>query len=255
MAKPAEHPTRVTGADEARVPAGRDSEDATVVARDRGAVGVIDPPEPGDPDDLVDTPDPGDSSGPVDRSEVEDSSAAADGIEATADKRRGLARRSVLAVRARWIPIVAVLLVAGSLAFASYEFWQHRELDSADALRGQYIDTARTGVVALTTISSASAEADVKRLANLSSGSFKTDFTSRSGSYTQIVKEAQVASKGTIIAVGVEKMSDTSATMLVAAHAEVTNEGTKTPEPRDYRFRVVVSNGDPMTIAKVDFVP
>lgn len=191
------------------------------------------------------------STGP--RSKI--SSAAADGIEATADKRRGLARRSVLAVRARWIPIVAVLLVAGSLAFASYEFWQHRELDSADALRGQYIDTARTGVVALTTISSASAEADVKRLANLSSGSFKTDFTSRSGSYTQIVKEAQVASKGTIIAVGVEKMSDTSATMLVAAHAEVTNEGTKTPEPRDYRFRVVVSNGDPMTIAKVDFVP
>lgn len=255
MAKPAEHPTRVTGADEARVTDRRDSEDATVVARDRGAVGVIDPPEPADPDDLVGSPDPGDAPETADSSEGGDRSAVVYGTEATTDEHRGLARRSVLAVRARWIPIVAVLLVAGSLAFASYEFWQHRELDSADALRGQYIDTARTGVVALTTISSASAEADVKRLANLSSGSFKTDFTSRSGSYTQIVKEAQVASKGTIIAVGVEKISDTSATMLVAAHAEVTNEGTKTPEPRDYRFRVVVSNGDPMTITKVDFVP
>ena len=63
-----------------------------------------------------------------------------------------------------------------------------------------------------------------------------------------------MTSKGTIVSVGVERFDDQSATLLVAAHSEITNKGTSDPESRDYRFRVVVTNGDPQTISKVDFV-
>ncbi len=154
----------------------------------------------------------------------------------------------------RAITAIIVLAAVASAAFGGYQLWQNHRLDARDALRAEYIDTAKDGVLRLTTISSSSADADVKKLLAITSGDFRTQFGSRTQSYSKVVKEAEGTSKGTIVSVGVERFDDQSATLLVAAHSEITNKGTSDPESRDYRFRVVVTNGDPQTISKVDFV-
>lgn len=63
-----------------------------------------------------------------------------------------------------------------------------------------------------------------------------------------------MTSKGTIISVGVERFDDDTATLLVAAHSEITNKRHDRPRDPDYRPWVVVTNGDLQTISKVDFV-
>ncbi|MGV9860671.1 hypothetical protein ACWDTD_18745 [Gordonia sp. NPDC003425] len=198
-------------------------------------------------------------------SDVDATGAAASEVETTdtdtADtagapdtSRSGRVARLARGAASRWPAIVMAVCVAGSLAFVGHELWERHQMDSYDSMRAEYLQTAKDGVVSLTTVNSKTADADIKRLLSKSSGTFKTDFSSRSGSYTQIVKEAQVSSKGTILSAGIEKIDSSSATILVAAHAEVTNENATDPEGRDYRFRVVVTNGEPMTISKVDFV-
>lgn len=158
----------------------------------------------------------------------------------------------------RWRRPIAVsilaLAVACSAAFCGYAVYRHHFLNKQEALRNEYISTARAGVQRLTTIGAATVDKDVAALLAMSSGDFKTQFSSRSESYATVVKDAAVTSNGTVISIGVERMDNASATLLVASHAEVTNQGTAQPEPRDYRFRVTVSNGHPQTIAKVEFV-
>lgn len=191
-------------------------------------------------------------------SDVDATGAAASEVETTDGapdtSRSGRVARLARGAASRWPAIVMAVCVAGSSAFVGHELWERHQMDSYDSMRAEYLQTAKDGVVSLTTVNSKTADADIKRLLSKSSGTFKTDFSSRSGSYTQIVKEAQVSSKGTILSAGIEKIDSSSATILVAAHAEVTNENATDPEGRDYRFRVVVTNGEPMTISKVDFV-
>lgn len=150
--------------------------------------------------------------------------------------------------------LALVLAAVLSAVFAGLAYREHHRLDADEQLRERYVATARSGIEALTTVNAKTVDADVAELLDMASGDFKTDFGGRSESYKQVVGDAQATSKGTVIDVGVEKMDDDTATLLVAAHAEVTNEGTTTPEMRDYRFRVVVTNGSPQTMSKVDFV-
>ena len=156
--------------------------------------------------------------------------------------------------RTRITAALAVIAALAAIAFGGYQLWQSHRPDERDDLRAAYIDTAKDGILRLTTVRSASADADVKHLLAITSGDFRTQFASRTESYSKVVKDAAVTSKGTIISVGVERFDDHAATLLVAAHSEITNKGTTAPETRDYRFRVVVTNGDPQTISKVDFV-
>lgn len=158
----------------------------------------------------------------------------------------------------RWLrPVARVLIalvLAAAAAFCSYEYNQRSNLNADEELRDRYVAAAGQGILNLTTISADSADQDVAKLVEQSTGDFKADFGGRSASYTQVVKDAAVSSKGNIVSVGIERMDEQTATVLVAAHAEITNEETAEPEARDYRFRVVVTNSNPMKLSKVDFV-
>ena len=161
--------------------------------------------------------------------------------------------------RARTAAGVTVALVCVGAAIAGSVFLgiglhDRSQIDATDSLRAAYIDAGRAGITALTTISATSADKDVKTLLARSSGDFKADFGGRSTSYTQVVKEAGVTSTGRIVSVGVERFDDKTATLLIAAHADIKNQGSPQPEARDYRFRVTVTNGAPPTLSKVDFV-
>ncbi|MEO9221649.1 MAG: hypothetical protein ABI251_07715 [Mycobacteriaceae bacterium] len=125
-----------------------------------------------------------------------------------------------------------------------------------DAQREQFIQTARQGVLNLTTIHYATAPADVQHLLDGASGDFAKDFGGRKDSYIQVVQKAQVNSDGKIETAGVEKIEGNTGVVLVASTAKVSNSSAPGAEDRSYRLRVTVTDADGrMTVSNVQFVP
>ncbi len=128
--------------------------------------------------------------------------------------------------------------------------------DGVDAQREGFIQTARQGVLNLTTIHYATAPQDVQHLLDGASGAFAQDFGGRKDNYIQVVQKAQVNSDGTINTAGVEKVDGNIGVVLVASTARVSNSASPTGEDRSYRLRVTVTDaGGRMTVSNVEFVP
>ncbi|MBF6319374.1 hypothetical protein IU453_21705 [Nocardia cyriacigeorgica] len=179
------------------------------------------------------------SSGKADDSSSAD---AADG-----DRPRRAVR--ILAVAAS--TIVALALVAGAVisVFAVHS------TDERDALRAEYIQTARQTVLNLTTIRADTAKEDIDRILTMASGEFKDEFNGRVDPFTEVVKQAKVQSTGEVVEAALESSDDNSARVLVAAKQTVTNAGQEGPQLRYYRFRITVTNSDSgMTASDVEFV-
>ncbi|WP_369023187.1 hypothetical protein [Nocardia cyriacigeorgica] len=180
------------------------------------------------------------SSGKADDSSSAD--AAADG-----DRPRRAVR--ILAVAAS--TIVALALVAGAVI----SVFAVRSTDERDALRAEYIQTARQTVLNLTTIRADTAKEDIDRILTMASGEFKDEFNGRVDPFTEVVKQAKVQSTGEVVEAALESSDDNSARVLVAAKQTVTNAGQEGPQLRYYRFRITVTNSDSgMTASDVEFV-
>ncbi|MPZ36190.1 MAG: hypothetical protein GEV13_35465 [Rhodospirillales bacterium] len=115
---------------------------------------------------------------------------------------------------------------------------------------------ARQGIINLTTIDHNTADRDVKRLLEGTTGQFKKDFTERSNDFVDLVKQSKVVSSGDIREIGIEKKDEKSVRVLVAAQAQVRNSAAPEGEPRDYRLAVTLEKQDNRwLISNVEFVP
>lgn len=158
--------------------------------------------------------------------------------------RRGVAR-ALVAV------IVLFSLVAGG-----YSVWNHYRITADQAREDEFLNAAREGVIALTTLDSGRAADDVKRVLDHSTGAFRTDFQTRSEDFTKVVEQSAVATKGEITGAAVESMTDESAVVLVSAVSRVTNAAGAQQEPRVWRLSVTVTReGSDLKMSKVEFVP
>ncbi|UGT61300.1 hypothetical protein [Nocardia asteroides] len=150
----------------------------------------------------------------------------------------------------------AVLTIAAALVTSALLGYQHREAAAQERRAGEFAAAAKQGVVALTTLDFTHAAADVQRVLDNSTGTFRDDFQGRSADFTSVIEQSQVATEGTVNAVAVESMTDDSAVVLVAATSKVTNSGGAQQEPRAWRLSVTVQReGDTMRMSKVEFVP
>ncbi|MFC8530058.1 hypothetical protein [Nocardia sp. NPDC057227] len=150
----------------------------------------------------------------------------------------------------------AVLTIAAALTTSGFLGYQHREAAAQERREGEFAAAAKQGVVALTTLDFTHAAADVQRVLDNSTGTFRDDFQGRSADFTSVIEQSQVATEGTVNAVAVESMTDDSAVVLVAATSKVTNSGGAQQEPRAWRLSVTVQReGDTMRMSKVEFVP
>ena len=146
--------------------------------------------------------------------------------------------------------LLVVALVTGVVLLAM------AKTDGVDAQREQFVQTARQGVLNLTTIHYATAPEDVQHLLDGASGDFAKDFGGRKDSYIQVVQKAQVNSDGKIESAGVEKIEGNTGVVLVASTAKVSNSAAPGAEDRSYRLRVTVTDADGrMTVSNVQFVP
>lgn len=187
--------------------------------------------------DVADTPNP--TAGET------DSGAARDPAGATAPRSRGRLLRFVAL-------FAAFAAVAGTITFLAVGLsHQNRATD----LRAEYLETARGGALNLLNVSFGSVDQDVDRLLGNASGAFEKDFGGNADNYKSVVKQAQVTSSGEVVQAAVENVTDSGATVLIAAQAKITNLSVPDGEPRSYRLRVsVAKDGDRLTISDVQFV-
>ena len=163
---------------------------------------------------------------------------------------KGRARRRVLAAVAATLLVAALVTGVVLLALAK------SSADRLDAQREGYLQTARQGVLNLTTIHYATAPADVQHLLDGASGLFAQDFGGKKDSYIQVVQKAQVNSDGKIISTGLARIDGDTGVVLVASTAKVSNSSAPAGEDRSYRLRVTVTDTDGrMTVSNVEFVP
>ncbi|WP_405181171.1 hypothetical protein OG225_08385 [Nocardia sp. NBC_01377] len=166
------------------------------------------------------------------------------------DSRDASPRRRVAVVTA------AVALVVVALAASGFFVWNHHTASEEYRRTAEFSAAARQGVVALTTLDFNRAAEDVQRVLDNSTGSFREDFSSRADDFTNVIRQSQVATEGTVNGVAVESMTDDTAVVLVAATSRVTNSAGAAQEPRAWRLSVTVTRVDgQIKMSKVEFVP
>jgi Mce-associated membrane protein len=154
--------------------------------------------------------------------------------------------------RALCASLAMVVAFAGLIGWLSYRANQSHQDQSQ---RNLFLQIARQGALNLTTINYTEAEADVQRIVDSATGTFRDDFTRRSQPFIDVVKQAQSKSQGVITEAAVESADSNSAQVLVAVNVNTSIGGVAEPQPRAWRMRIVVQKvGDGAKVSNVEFV-
>lgn len=153
--------------------------------------------------------------------------------------------------------VLAALVTAAALAAATWAgvgWFQGLRQDQA---RADAVDAARTAAVNLTSIDFRSADRDVRKVLDHSTGEFAALFQQNLDSYTQIVKEGEVVTTGKVVEAGVESADARSARVLLAVESTVHNKQVRDGESRGYRMVAGMEKeaDGQWRVARVEFTP
>ena len=161
---------------------------------------------------------------------------------------RSLSRFAALAIGA--------LAVIGLLGLTAFMVVQHRQVAAQRAHDRGIVEAASQGVMALLSIDHGRADADVKRVLDLSIGAFHDDFASRSDDFIKTARESKAVTVGSVTAAALESTYPGNAVVLVAASSQVTNSNGARNDPRPWRMSVTMSlDEDQWKMSNVEFVP
>jgi Mce-associated membrane protein len=151
---------------------------------------------------------------------------------------------------------IAALLIGVAITATALMLWQHRGVAAHRTADNQFVDAARSGVLALLSIDHRKAKEDVQRILDLSTGSFRADFARRADDFIQTAEKSQAVTKGSVSVAALESSAVDSAVVLIAASSQVTNANGAKEDPRPWRMSVTVTrDGDKMKMSGVEFVP
>ncbi len=163
--------------------------------------------------------------------------------------------------RRKWpaivVPLILVMLLVGAASFAVLQVLRPdpRPATAAAPLWGPYVDYAKQFTVWLTSLSAQSADSDIQRIIDGSTGAFHDDFANRSSDFRQVVVNSNVSTQGTVNAAALDSISGSTAQVLVAATSKTTNNNGAAQEPRSWRLELQVEKiGDTYKVSKVEFV-
>jgi Mce-associated membrane protein len=109
-----------------------------------------------------------------------------------------------------------------------------------DADRRSALDAARAIAAAFATLDYRTADRDLDAVLARSTGGFAQEFAAERNAVKKVAVDNRTTSKGTALAAGLEAMSADSATVLVAADAEVSSSKNGKTGTRSYRIRMVL---------------
>ncbi|MGY4711677.1 VirB8/TrbF family protein [Mycolicibacterium sp. CBM1] len=151
---------------------------------------------------------------------------------------------------------VVALVVIGSLVLTAMMVVQHQKVAAQRAHQAQLVDAARSGVTALLSIDYNRAQADVQHVIDLSTGTFKDDFTKGADDFVKTAEQSKAVTVGSIKSAALENDGGDTGLVLVAASSTVTNANGAQQDPRAWRMSVTVArDGDKFKMSNVEFVP
>lgn len=172
----------------------------------------------------------------------------AESSEAARRKRGGPLRLALAA------GLVASVAMAGAVGWLSYRTYQsHQEQDKRNAM----IQAGRQAALNLTTISFESADADVQRVLDSSTGGFYDDFKKRSPAFVEVVKQAKSKSVGNVTEAGLlGPVEGSQAQVLVAVSVHTSVNGSAEDRARAWRMQInLQETKDGVKASNVEFVP
>lgn len=144
--------------------------------------------------------------------------------------------------------------LAGLTGWLGYRVHGSHQNQRQDEL---YLQAARQAALNLTTISSSEVEADVQRIIDSSTGTFRDDFQKRSPAFINVFKQVPTTTEGTVTGAGLESVAADTAQVVVAVAVKSTVQGAPPePNPRGWQMRVSLERfGDVTKVSNVEFVP
>jgi Mce-associated membrane protein len=183
--------------------------------------------------------------------ESEDSTDESGSDSGTIPKEKRRRSHVQLALIAGIIVVLALGGLSGWLGYRAYHSYQ------ADKQRQLFLQVARQGALNLTTIDWQRADADVQRVLDGATGDFYDDFEQRAQPFTEVVKQAQSKTTGSITEAGIVpgSLAGDEGQVLVAVKVEYANATTPQQQPRLWRMKLTVREvGGEAKVSKVDFV-
>lgn len=183
---------------------------------------------------------------------TEDIDLADDAEDVELDPRGWWARIGLVTVGVAVVVVVAI----GSLVVTGLMIVSHQKVAAQRAHQDQLIDAARVGVTALLSIDYNRAKDDVQHVIDLSTGSFKDDFTRGADDFVKTAQQSKAVTVGTIKSAALDKDGGDTGVVLLAASSTVTNSNGAHQDPRAWRMSVTVArDGDKYKMSNVEFVP
>ncbi|MFC5336100.1 YfgM family protein [Mycobacterium branderi] len=151
------------------------------------------------------------------------------------------------------VGLLVVSALAGVGGWLGYHTYQDRK---SLAQRNLYVQVARQAAVNLTTIDHANVDADIRRILESATGTFRDDFQKRSQPFVDVVKKVQSKSEGTAEEAALLSEADDQAQVLVAVSVKTSTAAVPEQEPRRWRLRISVQKTDDSAkVSDVEFVP
>lgn len=158
--------------------------------------------------------------------------AAGDGV----DHRPASARTTVAAFRTAGVAgLIAVLTTAGLVGWLGYRLHQSQE---TELRRSLFLEAGRQCALDLTTIDSANVDADMRRVLDSATGTFRQDFQQRSPILADVVRKAQSKTEGSITEAGLEFITRDSAKVLVVVAVKTSHINTADQPLRQWRMLI-----------------
>ncbi|MDO3637115.1 mammalian cell entry protein [Mycolicibacterium arseniciresistens] len=157
------------------------------------------------------------------------------------------------------VPVVLSIVLIVAITFAGL---QRRDIDPvaikapvAEADWKPYVDAGETVAENLTTIDYRTADRDVRRVLDSSTGLFHADFAKRSRDFVDTVRTSESVSTGTVNGAGIESLDADGARVLVAVTVETVTKDSGGAAPRSWRLRITVVESDSaLKASDVEFV-
>lgn len=136
--------------------------------------------------------------------------------------------------------VVCLLALIASLTGAALTVVHVRDEHDADLQRTAALSAARRAAVAFTTYDYRHLDTDLRSVQDMATGTFRKQFTAALEALTAGIRTAHGVSAGRVLEAGVVTTTRSSATVIAAVDAVITNSSSTKPGTRHYRLRITL---------------
>jgi len=136
------------------------------------------------------------------------------------------------------LTVLCALLTAASIGLGVTVLSHRSDTDKLDAARDAALTAARQEIVNLDSLDHATIDADLKRVLEGATGTFKEQFSRAQGDLKSLIVERKTVSTGNVVQAGVVRSDADTATVLVAVDRTVKDSSASEGAVAHDRWRV-----------------